>query len=141
MRDFLCSLLSGYFLFLAGVRGGLFNKIWIMVEWVLHEGMFEIYIVLLLYIKGIIQCLRHTTGFRNVDYPLKNIADSSSDCELIPLDRKSFGSILLNTALPQSKTLFGSVHPREDTVILEIFIGINDGRRAAETYQKGGNVC
>ncbi|MFQ8749544.1 MAG: hypothetical protein ACLSEF_15195 [Faecalibacterium prausnitzii] len=26
MRDFLCSLLSGYFLFLAGARGGLFNK-------------------------------------------------------------------------------------------------------------------
>lgn len=34
MRDFLCSLLSGYFLFLAGARGGLFNKIWIMVEWI-----------------------------------------------------------------------------------------------------------
>lgn len=89
---------------------------------------------------SIVKGLRHTAGILRGHQVLHHVADGSAYCKFVFRDGEPLRSPVYHPALSQSKALFGSVHPREDAVILEILIGIHNGGGAAQTNQQGSHM-
>ena len=91
-------------------------------------------------VGGIVKGLRHTAGILRGHQVLHHVADGSAYCKFVFRDGEPLRSLVYHPALSQSKALFGSVHPREDAVVLEILIGIHNGGGAAQTNQQGSHI-
>ena len=91
-------------------------------------------------VGGIVKGLRHTAGILRGHQVLHHVADGSAHRKFVFRDGEPLRGLVYHPALSQSKALFGSVHPREDAVILEILISIHNGGGAAQTNQQGSHI-